>query len=499
MAPPPTNGRRTVACEVAECSALSRYECPRCALAYCSVACYKHHSDACVDAFHRDTAENLRDVRATKEERKRMNEILQRLLAADGEGPDGRERPDLDDLSDDGDDDSDADDLDHLLDDVDGRSDLSSKYDYMSPTLFMSSSSSSRALESGSSLPVSPSRSSPRSEDSGLDCDDDGDRKCDDDAQQGRSDGDVGNADADALEELLDDMNNMGLSYEDALKRLPQALAVDFCERVGDGRIGRLVKLWRPWWLASVCECEDDASNSESDEDEGDDGLVIGDLRGTTAPLPPAQTDLPLSPTSARAVASPALLYSVVDVVASYCLAMRLCNGDWESSASATASLMWKNSGVLSNDARHSSAAEAVVSLLARGGPDVADAATEAVADCAAVLRWGGAVAAGGVDGGTARALREVCAVIRVGAGGKGRTTKAERKAGFLCAWACGATSTELLQAASDTDAWVVARRERTKLASEAKSYSPAQTLTTATARRIEVRTADLSGGDFQH
>jgi hypothetical protein len=432
---PLASGRGGGLCEVEDCAAVSRYECPRCAVAYCTVECYKRHSGICVEAFRADAAEDRRGVRATGKERKRMREILQRLIAADAHAPDGRERPDLEALSDDSYEHSDDDDLDQMLEDLDVGSD-----------------------GGGSG-----------SEDSGFICgreeaaggEHEDDEEGDDDDHVSDDDHDSADAEADALEELLVDMNTMGLSYEEALKRLPPTLAKDFSERVGDGRIARLVKLWRPWWLVSAAG-DGDASDGDSEDDDEDDRTMGLDGGRINSRPPPAviTADLPLSPSSACTRASPALLYSVFDVVASYCLAMRLCNGDWEVSASDTASLLYQNSSVLSKDARHGSVAEAAMSLLARAGPGAADAAAEAVADCAAVLRWGGAVAAGSVEGGAARALQEVSAIIRAGGDGKRRANRVERKVGFFCAWASGATVAELSKAASKATTWVAAQRK---------------------------------------
>ena len=34
----------------------SRYKCPRCAAAYCSLACYKRHSETCTESFYAEQA-----------------------------------------------------------------------------------------------------------------------------------------------------------------------------------------------------------------------------------------------------------------------------------------------------------------------------------------------------------------------------------------------------------------------------------------------------------
>ncbi|EFN54985.1 hypothetical protein CHLNCDRAFT_134781 [Chlorella variabilis] len=56
------------------------YTCPRCNARYCSLDCYRQHSDRCTEGFYRDSAvSELRSISAGEDERQRMLEILQRM------------------------------------------------------------------------------------------------------------------------------------------------------------------------------------------------------------------------------------------------------------------------------------------------------------------------------------------------------------------------------------------------------------------------------------
>ncbi len=62
-------------CEKSEAA----YTCPRCRAPYCSVACYKRHSEACVASFHGDTlAGLLRGEKVGDEQRAATVAMLQR-------------------------------------------------------------------------------------------------------------------------------------------------------------------------------------------------------------------------------------------------------------------------------------------------------------------------------------------------------------------------------------------------------------------------------------
>eukprot|EP00250_Pteridium_aquilinum_P004577 c14786_g1_i1 orf=269-1579(-) len=62
----------------------SHYTCPRCNVRYCSLPCYRSHSDRCLESFNRDNVlANLQDCTATPDTRKRMLKALQRFHSSD--------------------------------------------------------------------------------------------------------------------------------------------------------------------------------------------------------------------------------------------------------------------------------------------------------------------------------------------------------------------------------------------------------------------------------
>lgn len=82
--------RPSAACRRAACRCRqhpSEYTCPRCNARYCSLDCYKQHSQRCTEGFYRDAAvTELRSITARQDERQRMLEILQRLHQQELEG-----------------------------------------------------------------------------------------------------------------------------------------------------------------------------------------------------------------------------------------------------------------------------------------------------------------------------------------------------------------------------------------------------------------------------
>lgn len=58
----------------------SRYKCPKCAMAYCSLACYRQHGEACTEGFYATHAKDaLRSNVSPAEQRVEMLRTLQRL------------------------------------------------------------------------------------------------------------------------------------------------------------------------------------------------------------------------------------------------------------------------------------------------------------------------------------------------------------------------------------------------------------------------------------
>jgi len=64
----------------------ARYKCPRCALQYCSLGCYKRHGEKCTEGFYADQAEReLRSTRTSDEQQREMRRMLACFEARDAE------------------------------------------------------------------------------------------------------------------------------------------------------------------------------------------------------------------------------------------------------------------------------------------------------------------------------------------------------------------------------------------------------------------------------
>lgn len=72
----------------------AKYTCPKCNITYCSLSCYKQHSERCTEAFAREQAVTQLKLTTVEDEQKRkMVEILKRLREQedDEESEDGSE------------------------------------------------------------------------------------------------------------------------------------------------------------------------------------------------------------------------------------------------------------------------------------------------------------------------------------------------------------------------------------------------------------------------
>lgn len=73
-------------CLVCRC-AEGRYRCPKCKVTYCSIACYKKHSENCVEDFYkRNVIAEMKATRATPKERREMNKLLHDTALLDTSG-----------------------------------------------------------------------------------------------------------------------------------------------------------------------------------------------------------------------------------------------------------------------------------------------------------------------------------------------------------------------------------------------------------------------------
>jgi hypothetical protein len=65
------------------CGSRAKYTCPRCQAPYCSLACYKTHSNMCSEAFYREqVVAALRDTAGQHPDKRKITEMIQRDYAA---------------------------------------------------------------------------------------------------------------------------------------------------------------------------------------------------------------------------------------------------------------------------------------------------------------------------------------------------------------------------------------------------------------------------------
>lgn len=394
-------GRGEGICEVGTCISKSRYECPRCATAFCSVPCYQSHSGSCVSAFTADDrSSRLRGVLATDEEQSHMRDVLARLAAEDAHGSSSERDP-------------------HEFPDT-SRKESGEEADDSRNFVWNESDSSSERSDSLFD----------ESSEQGSEVGSEEDADKDVEILETRDGDEIGDDEADRLEALLEDMEQLDMDPNEALARLPQGLAEEFRNQVGDGRISRLVQLWQPWWLPSKGTTAKENGDWESEEEEETEGCENEKAVSQQSQYPrlPSLQDFDIAPESAVSRASSLLIYSTVDVLISYCITLRYQNGDWRSSPSAASHKLWQTSGVLAEDARHGSCGEAAKSVAFRA--DNYEAGVEAASDAAAVLL---------IDAGVERAMLETRDMMNAGASSGAREARAAvKKSGFLLAFAAG-------------------------------------------------------------
>lgn len=126
-----------------------------------------------------------------------------------------------------------------------------------------------------------------------------------------------------------------------------------FLRAVASGELSRMIEPWDPWWLKPSARTislskqgtqlvqpltRRDSSAPPEDDLESNQSSKIPP--GPEAPLPPISK---LSSTEP----SPLLVVHLVDIIFSYCLTLRLYNGDWQSDAIGSAMMVLSVSSVL--------------------------------------------------------------------------------------------------------------------------------------------------------
>ncbi|CAK7335799.1 unnamed protein product [Dovyalis caffra] len=255
----------------------SHYTCPRCNSRYCSLPCYKSHSERCTESFMRENVmEEMKQMEADDETKRKMLDILKRFHS--------EEQEEMDNGMDDDEDD------DHM----DGS--------------VLSEETIQKVLSGG---PIN-----------------------------------------------FDD-----LSVEE--KKC-------FQRAVASGELSKLIEPWDPWWLKSSARTislskegtrlvqplvKEEASSSHQNDGAGGQPSEIPP--GPDNPLPPLRKLISKDP-------SPFVAIHLVDIIYSYCFTLRLYNGDWQSDAIGSATVVLSVSSVLGQAGQPETVLEALSYCLER-------------------------------------------------------------------------------------------------------------------------------------
>ncbi|KAL6194013.1 PREDICTED: zinc finger HIT domain-containing protein 2 [Fragaria vesca subsp. vesca] len=153
---------------------------------------------------------------------------------------------------------------------------------------------------------------------------------------------------------------------EVSLDDLPAEEKKLFQRAVASGELSKMIKPWDPWWLKPSARTisfskegtqliqplarEDEPMSSEDD------------LESSLASEIPPGPETPLPPLSklSSAKPSPFLAVHLVDIIYSYCFALRLYNGDWQSDATGSAMVVLSVSSVLGQGGQPETVLEAL-------------------------------------------------------------------------------------------------------------------------------------------
>lgn len=227
-----------------------------------------------------------------------------------------------------------------------------------------------------------------------------------------------------ALEAIVEDIESLGLNYEQILSRLPKNLADSFKHKVAQRNFADILLLWSPWWTLNSSY---DQARPQHDK--------FNELDTPAEPPPlPKPSDLVVPLEIARKKASPLLLYSAIDIIAATCTSLRLANGDWQADSIHVAKKLWQLSSVIAEDSRFTSERQACRHVMERIALEESyEVAVRALSDAADVF-------SGGSDW-IARALYECHCVLTAAANeiGNRENRKAvqarARKLGFFVSW----------------------------------------------------------------
>ncbi|KAH9129145.1 hypothetical protein AeMF1_000800 [Aphanomyces euteiches] len=200
------------------------------------------------------------------------------------------------------------------------------------------------------------------------------------------------------LDARIDDLVELLENNSLTLDKLTQEERTNFLREVADGRLGKFITLWEPWWMQSIAAYESttqglrqslivalDGIDDESDDFDDDVALrhPIGLFTNTLeSKLPPTIFDLHPSPNHE------ALECNLVDILFAYSFVMRMYNGDWRVDVLEAGALCISSSAVLQGKAHTNVLGQVVFACRAQTRIADADAAAKnaVLADVTSIL-----------------------------------------------------------------------------------------------------------------
>ncbi|GMF36443.1 unnamed protein product [Phytophthora fragariaefolia] len=217
----------------------------------------------------------------------------------------------------------------------------------------------------------------------------------------------TGEDEEEALLERIQELAVMDATGELTLESLTLEERKRFLGEVADGRLGKLVQLWSPWWLMSERKYRSETSARRRQlileeiggcEVEGEKEInALGVV--TVEPAVPypvglfTNSDAQKMPESMEVLLpggrkpSPCLFYHLVEVLFAYALVLRVFNGDYAQDVAEAASLLLDICQVLSADARYESVEHACLACLEKQSSEGSAANELAIQDVQQLLR----------------------------------------------------------------------------------------------------------------
>lgn len=227
------------------------------------------------------------------------------------------------------------------------------------------------------------------------------------DEQQQLADGEEDD-DEEALAQRMQELAMLDAAGELTLESLTPEERRKFLGEVADGRLGKLVQLWSPWWLMSERKYRSETSarrrqlileeiggeeNTEEEEEFETEGAVtveptvlypVGLFTNSDAQKVPKNMEA-LLPGGRQP--SPCLRYHLVEVLFAYVLVLRAFNGDYAQDVAEAALLLLDMCQVLSADARYESVEHVCLACLEKQSTEGSAATALAVQDVQQILR----------------------------------------------------------------------------------------------------------------